>query len=506
MKRLYPLAWACALGLGACSSDRVTVHATIDLPTAEKLNPMPNLVRMRAELDGSENADDVAHELDLSAREVSFPDYPGSRTYKLTLKGYDESDNLVAYGEVRGELKTSSVDVKLPFRRLLGYVTHRAPCDAGCGNDQVCASPLKGPFECVPKGADCDACGAGTACVQLTATATACASAWGTRVSKAPGVVYVVDVGTRSRLDTLTLPGNHPRGLGVFARGGDGVWIVYKDDAATKATFLSSSDHTFGPSIDLPFAHEIVVASPSQRYAVAAGGGAISFIDQENNTILRSVQVGGSVYDVALGGENQRDALFVTSAGLLEVPLDLAETTEGANPGDISRPAGVAVDDNGRIAYVSSGASGAVLEIDLFVGTAIRSDDPNHPGGPVLYFPGPAGAMTLAGGLLVAMEGGAKPQHVVSFQVNGAGATAGNIGVLPNPSDIVAAPGGSGILLVSAGTSSASAGLTIIDATVPPTASTVTYFRDPTDMYRDPSGPMFPERYQPRRLGILYGQ
>lgn len=512
------IALALALGLAgvACGGDgRLTIHASFDLPAEARLSPADRWVRLRVTLDGEDRTDDVVKDLPPEAREVSFTGYPNSRRIHLTVGGYDENDNLVGYGEARGRVDNDNLELKVPLRRTLGYVTHRDVCDGGCAVGQACVSPARssgggGPFQCVEAMTTCaPGCGAGQSCVKGV-TGPVCSTAWGNRSSRGPGLLYVIDIGSRSFVESIQIPGNHPHGLGVFARGGEGVWVVYRDDresegdSGTRAAFLSSSDHRWSAPLRFDFPHDLVVSSPLQRYAAAAGGGAVSLIDQQDNKVTRTIQVGGTVLDAIVGGDGGRTALFVTTAGLLQIDLDLPDTTQGTSPGDISHAAGIAVDGEGRIAYITSAASRVVDAIDLFVGTTAKLPGDSQP---AFVRDVAAASYSASAQTLFAIEAGAKAQHLDAYSVFDSShvPTEDLVGVLPVPSDIVAGPGGYQVLVISSGTSSATAGLTVIDAAYPPTGSTVSYFRDPNDFYID-SGLMFRERYQPRKLGVLYGQ
>lgn len=505
-----------ALGGTACGGDgRLTIHASFDLPSVARLSPADRWVRLRATLDGEDRTDDVVKDLAPEARDVSFTGYPNSRRIHLTVGGYDENDNLVGYGEARGRVDAENLDLKLSMRRTLGYVTHRDVCDGGCPAGQACVSPARssgggGPFQCVETMTTCaPACASAQSCVK-GASGPVCSTAWGNRSSRAPGLLYVIDVGSRSFVESIQIPGNHPRGQGVFARGGEGVWVVYRDDRSTptdsgaRAAFLSASDHSWSAPLEFKYPHDVVVSSPQQRYAAAAGGGGVSLIDQQDNKVTRTIDVGGTVLDAIVGGEGGRTALFVTTSGLVQIDLDLPETTPGTSPGDISHAAGIAVDGEGRIAYITSSASRVIDAIDLFVGTTAKLPSS---GQPAFVRDVAAASYSASAQTVFAIEAGAKAQHLDAYSVFDSShvPTEDLVGVLPVPSDIVSGPGGYQVLVISSGTSSATAGLTVIDATYPPTGSTVSYFRDPNDFYID-SGLMFRERYQPRKLGVLYGQ
>ena len=83
------------------------------------------------------------------------------------------------------------------------------------------------------------------------------------------------------------------------------------------------------------------------------------------------------------------------------------------------------------------------------------------------------------------------------------------VSTLPGASGISAAPGGSRLVVVSVGTTTAAAGLTMIDARLDPgpDGSTATYPLDPDDKFTILNSKVeVRQRYHPQKVAVLYGR
>ena len=100
--------------------------------------------------------------------------------------------------------------------------------------------------------------------------------------------------------------------------------------------------------------------------------------------------------------------------------------------------------------------------------------------------------------------------RVLSYSVLGRDGLglANAVGTLSEPSGIAAGPGGRRVIVVSAGTSTRSAGLTVIDTDLDlgPDGSTTRYPLDPDDTFVTPAGFTERQRYRPNKVAVLYGR
>lgn len=491
-----------ALFLAACGGEaRVAIDVALELPAKAVLSPYDpsaRLVRVHGEVDGAERLDEVAVNLEPGATSFRIEDYPAERAVTIRAQGFDALGNLVAYAEGKLELGEDDASITLPFRRTLAYVTHRAPCGNGCGEGSACTVTTEGAACRVESGA-CTACPGGQACVE-TGGGASCQPLF-TRNTAAAGTIYVIDLATRALIDEVQVPGTDPRAGGVHARGGEGVMVVWSDGPAGFAGLLSSSDHTWTRTLELPRPQELALAAPGFRYGVAGGGGLVSILDLEENRVLRSESIGGRVLDGVIGAGGER-AVLVTSAGIAQLDLTQPESTVPVSPGEVAGASGVGLSGDGTLAYITSSSERQVFELNLIDGGMAPIDPRN--GFSALV--GAAAFSPRAGGVF-AIQAGELGARVYFYDVVAKRPLEQPIvGTLPVPSDIVAGPQGRRVLVISSGTSSASAGLTIIDTDplIAPEGSTVSYLRDRDDVYRE-GGVELRQRYQPFKAGALYG-
>ncbi len=495
-----------ALVLAACSSSGVTLDVSLGLPAKGTLDPFQagRISFVRVSVDGSERLDEVAQDLDVSARSASFTDYPVERPVRVVARGLDELGNTVAYGEADTTVGTDDVQLEVPFRRALAYVIHRDICDGGCAAGEICANPGDG-HRCLPSlaEAECGGCDAPASdvCVRLDNSGPRCVGPYGGGALGASRV-YAIDVSSKVLVDVIPLPIPTAIPLEITSKGGEGVWVALQDGAQSKATFLSSSTHEWTAPFDLHLAAEFVIGAPNQKYVVAAGGGLLAVHDGQTGAKVREVPVGGRVLDGVIGGASADKALLVTSETLAKFDLEAPEEGVALNPGELTGASGAALSPDRRFAYVASRANGAVLAFDLTSGGSASLGNP---------FLAPVRELVFSerGQMLLGILASDPSVFVGSYDlINKAGFPLEDaVGTLPLAGGMASAAGGTRVIVVSAGTSTGSAGFTVVDPvrSEVPTGSTVTYLRDPTDTYTE-GGNTFRQRYRPHRVAALYGQ
>lgn len=504
MKRAQSLVLVPVVLLGACSSSGVTVDVSLDAPQKSGLSPFESgsrLAFVRVGVDGADRFDEVYQDLDPGTRSASFTEYPVDRAVRVVANGFDELGNVVAYGELRTEVASDDLAIGVAFRRPLAYVIHRDICDGGCAADEVCGNSGDG-HRCLPslEGAMCGGCGTtGQVCARLD-NGPRCV---GTYAGGSQGVsrVYALDASSKALVDVITVPSPTMVPQSITNSGGDGVWVSFLDGGQPKAAFLSSSTHQWSTPFDLHAGAHYVIGAPGQPYVVAAGGGFVVAHAVEGGQEVRRVPVGGRILDGVIGGAGDK-VLLVTSETLALLDLEVIEEAVALNPGELIGSAGVALSGDGRFAYVSSSSDGRIVAFDLISGGSLNFAERFEVPVRDLVF-SERGAMVL--GLLTSEPSVFVGAYSVPDQA--AFPSDQSIGTLPLPGGLAASAGGSRVVVVSAGTSTGSAGLTVIDpvAGLVPTGSTILYPRDPTDTYTE-GGNTFRQRYRPHRVAALYGQ
>ena len=503
--KLWWAALFSSAGLLACGGGS---KITVDLTTSgdavlDPYKASDRLALVRVNIDGPDLKDDAIRDVPLDQRAAVFDRFPGDRTVQVEVSGFDELGTRIAYGRADGVAVAGDTNVTVAFRRTLAYVTHRAVCDGGCNTGSACVNFGSG-YACRPSLETCaPACSASSSCVDFRGAAS-CYHTFA-RTTPAPGLIYVIDATTRALVKKIQLPGDAPRGFGVSARGGEGVLVTYADGANGFVGFVSADDSQV-TSIPLSKPQSLALIGPGRKVGAAAGGGLISFFDFEQKKVIKEVAVGGTVLDGALGLDGKR-AIFVvsTSPGVVIVDLENPEGRDSVkSPGEVSGASGVAVSEDGRVAFVSSRSGRTLNAIDLDSGRITELAE---------GFATRAGAAAFSARMLAVLaiqydDDGPAPR-IVAYSV---AASQGfpletAVGTLPLPSDIAAGPGGGRLVVVSAGTSSTTAGLTVIDTDdeLPPEGSSTTYPRDPDDTYLEGSF-VAHQRYQPNKLGLLYGR
>lgn len=478
-----------APGLGAlllpalllhCGGGGSSVKMTVNLvpPSSDALSPFAGSVglsKIRVTIEGP-----VASQYDQAIQEVAvapgasgstqvvFPNYPGGRRVVVRAEGFDDAGDLVAFGRA-SNVDVSSTPLAIPFRRDVAYIIHQ---------------PVRGQH-------------------------------------RPDNAIYLMDVNSRAFLGKAQIPmGGIARG--ISAKGGDGVLVAF--DAGDKGYLgLLSSDDGHWTSLPLPAAQDLALGVAGSDTVVVAGGGSATIVDLGKQTVIGSgLPVGGNVLDGAISDDGRR-AVFIVDQDPGMVIVDLSPQCL-ASPSAarclrqivaVSNPGGVALAGDGHTAYVTSSGSPAVGQVDL---TTLAARPLNSAGfaGAV----GPAAFSDLMQAVLAVQSGKDGPPHVLGFVV----AVKGNCPasdpcdgqMLPFsaatptfsfPGDIAVDPSGHRMMVVAAGTSTQTAGLTVIEtaAGVLPVGSSSTYPVDPDDTFGS-GATLGHQRYRPTHLAILYGR
>jgi hypothetical protein len=476
--------------------------------------------------------------VDLAAGETtaSFEAFPipseeaASRTISIEAEGLDEAGNLISYGRLRDVAFEGAVQVSVPFRRSLAYVSHQTVCGFGCGDEGACVDAGAG-FECRPLGTECGACGDGRACVVLSNDSQRCRSVFAGS-TQGPGHLYVLDTFTRNIVERVPVPGAAPRALEVSAYEGESIVTTLSDAGRGQIAILSTSDHTWrtGAVTDpggLPLSPTHAALGRGQTHGVAAGGGHIVIFDAQTFATQSARVIPGSVRDLAVGLGGDR-AIVVTSQEPFVFLVDLSDPASASsisNPATFTGGGGVAISDDGRLAYVTSDTDGSVLVIDLLRGVSRAGKG---------RFAAPARQVMFSeySSSLLAVQAAEEAGDIRDAMLwttdaqfeRGYGPVAGRF---QRASGVAGLPGGRRALIVSASTSSLSASLTSIDISRdksnPMASSKGLYPSDPVERRVSNIRPGLdcqgfdtsnaPEecrvyehqRYQPRSIAILYG-
>lgn len=454
------------LGLAAACSSEVTVTVTLATSTSELIDPFrgtTGLRKVRVTVDGSGPYDDVSMDLSgeaLASRSVSIGGYPGEGRTSVRAQGFDDLGNLVAYGEVEVEL-AGDVSVAVPFHRNLAFVAHL--------EEESQANPA--------------------------------------------GTIYVVDVASRTFAAKLRLAGARPIAAGVSARGGEGILVAYADGGAGFLGVLTAATGEWA-HIPLGQAHDLAVGAPGARLAVAAGGGSLEIIDLDAKAPIASAPLGGTVADGAMSADGSRAIFALRDAGVVVVDLgdqcatsfDAARCLRALDV--VESPAGIALATDGRTAFITSAREKVVFAYELDkLRTIALPNGFATPVGPAAYSPEIQAVVAVGEG-----ESGPAPR-VMTYVVPGGQAVASSVSppTLLRPLDIAADASGRRLVVVAAGTSSATAGLTVVETAVNASGQvsvvggTGLYPTDPDDTFLD-GGLVAHQRYRPARVAVLYGR
>jgi DNA-binding beta-propeller fold protein YncE len=428
-----------------------------------------DLVKVRATLTGPDFGQNEEAIVDLTPdqKTASFKGL-GFKTADVRIEGFNEDGRLVAFGRASGVALGTTPSVDVPFRRNLAYVTHKK-------NDNE---------------------------------------------PKAQSTVYVFDVATHTYASAVQLPKMGGVGRGVSAKGGDGILVNF--DVATTGFlgFLSADDNSW-TTVQLASAQDLTLGATGNNIVVSAGGGRVSIVDLSKQMVLKDFPSGGLVLDGAISDDGRR-AVFVVDVdpGMFIVDLSdacLSTLDQGRcilNKMAIPQAGGVALAGDGHTVYLTSRGTKncGLIDLSTLTPTTLNSSAFPTTVGAAAY----SDAMSAVWALEVGPNGA---PHILGFGTaapNGPDCTAcagqplgfdKAINTLYNPTDIAVDPSGARMLVVEAGTSTASSGLTVIETMLGADAvgSTGIYPVDPNDATTQ-NGLIVNARYQPAHIGILYGR
>lgn len=426
-----------------------------------------NMVKVRVAVDGLSQYDDATRELSLTEKSTCVTGEFDEGGVAIRVEGYDEDGNVVGFGSATGVGMEGDASVVIKFRRNVALVTHEANA----------------------------------------------------RQQQPASKVYVIDVAQRNLIGSARLPGTNPIGRGVSARGGDSMLVVYDDSAAGFLGELSADTGEWR-SIPLMRPQDLALAVPGQNVGIVVGGGALSYVDLEAGRVLHEfAMVGGIVRDGAISNDGKR-AVVIVDRNPGTLIIDLSENcTAGfdrerclAALAVVPDPGGVALSADGAIAYIASAQSGEVARIET------QTLSTRTLGG---AFPSGVFAVSFSDQIQSLLGLERRPDgtgRVHTYVVPAEGSIGGESSVQThlNPVDISADPSGRRAVIVSVGTSTQTAGLTIVETAFDtladrlqiPVGSSRLYPEDPDDtfMIQGNDDFIYHQRYQPARVGVLNGR
>ncbi len=241
------------------------------------------------------------------------------------------------------------------------------------------------------------------------------------------GAVSVIEIVNNTVAATIPV-GSKPRGIAISPDGSH-AYVANSGDNTLSAIDLGTN--AVVATIPVGAEPDGVAVSPNGgRAFVAQRGGNISVIDTGTNAVVDSVPDVQAPSRLAIGPRGSRG--FVTDSGSNSVTAfnPINGNVVGAPVTVGSNPAGIAIEQNGSIAYVASPADGTVSPVD----TSLSS-----PLSPVLGgFPGATGIAIEPGGLqgLVTNAGGSS----VTLLDTARNVAAGVVPVGTAPTGVAVAP------------------------------------------------------------------
>lgn len=467
--------------LGGCGSGR-EVRVRLSTSTLEHLDPFveTDIQKVRIALSSPVEGEDAY--LDIPGEDAAahrngtyiFEAYPAEADVRVRVLGYNRLGDVVAFGTAEVPDGRDDADVAVAVRRNLAYVTHR--------ENEAFDHPER--------------------------------------------QIYVIDVATRVFVEKLALPGTAPRARGIGSWGGRAMLVLLQDGLDGRLAVLSADDHSWVKTIDLPAPQDSVLAVPSSSVAILAGNGAITWVDLEAGTVLDSLPVGGVPLDGAMSADGRRAAFVmdqVSVGGLIVVDVRRRTIT---NQDLVTAPSGIAIDDSGRIVYVTSSVERTVVAFDLVSsrstnlspglaaparGGAAFSDEMR-----AVFAPDRAGVNLMSLAVEYCTESGSSTTRLCGASL------ASSLSALPKPVAVLADGSGRRMLVVGSGTSTTTndAGLTFVETypvvtddsgdslrveVTSPEGSRSLYPLDPDDTYLEGSVRLR-RRYQPNAAAIIYGR
>ena len=455
-----------ALGVGCGDS---SLQVAVELTTASRadLNPFTpslGLEVVQVVVSGTERGEEAIVSLGPNDRTVSLSEYPAEDGANLSIRaeGLDAQGNLIAFGRAPAVDSDGDVSVQFPLRRNLAYVTHLP--NAGQRNPEQ--------------------------------------------------YVYVLELATRSLVEKIRIDGVAPRGDRITARGGESLLVTYRDQGQGYLGILSADDHTWR-RVELPAAQTVAVGVEGKPIGVVVGDGRVTFVDLDAGVVVEEFPrvVGGTVRDGVISGDGSA-ALFILNADRGNVIfVNIEQRT--VEPLDVVRdPAGVALSADGRVAFVASGIDAVVAEVDLRNGRVAQSNGFARPVGRAAFSENMQAVLALdadptARRVLALLPRANCPQDVM-LQCGQALPVSDATPTTESPVDLAADGVGRQVLVIGAGSSTAAAGLTLIETFAGirqlPIGARSLYPGDPDDTFIEGRNLVGRQRYQPRSVAIIYGR
>ncbi len=440
--------------LGACAGEGtevLTVRLThASLSELDPYAPEVGMSKIRVVFDGIEANDEILRDLDPEVSSVTLEGVIAGAGANIEVFGYDAGGNIVAFGRTEDIDVAAQSEVNVALRRNLAYVIHRA-------NDNQ---------------------------------------------DHPESVVYQIDLVSRGLVGKLRLPGTNPLARSITAYGGEAMLVTVSDGGQGSLLKISAADHSV-TSLALPAAQQLALGAPKVGTGVVIGGGIVTFVDLDQMTVLEQYpgRVGGRVLDGLISGDGRRAIVLVdVTPGILDI--DLQNRTVAALS-VVPDPGGVTLGRDGRVAYVTSLSSRKVAAIDLKNGRVTEL------GGFIKGVGKAAYVRELDALLGIDVSGSNRSGRVLGFfpTIDRAMSIADGVKTLDDPRAIAAAGSGRRVIVVAAGTSTQTAGLTVIEATATrlPQGASALYPVDPDDRFFD--GPIeLGQRYQPVDVAVVYGR
>lgn len=441
-------------GLVACEpgAEVEVVLERPPVPALDPFDPAAGVAKVRLVVRGDERGEEAIVDAAPGVERLAVESFPASEV-EVEVFGFDSVGNVRAYGRAPRTSAEDAVSLDVAFRRNLAYVIHEP-------ND---------------------------------------------RQNAPEGTVYVLDVVTRTLVDRIRLPGRAPRALSISARGGRSLLVGLVDDFDPSLVEISSFDHSMS-TISLEARPDRVLAVEASDVAVALGGGQISFVDLSTGELLdEAPDVGGRVLDAAMSPSGDRvvAAVDVFPPGLLDIDVRRREVG-GENV--IANPAGIALDRRTSVAYIVSSESSAVVGFDLETG---RASPLESAPGLVASMGAPTGVAAYSDhmtGLFGVRDrrDGSQPA-VYPFSVFGRAGGRDAIPTFFGARGIASDGPGRRVVVVGAGTSSLTAGLTVIEPEIDELSPDFTNTLYPLDPDDDGGAFGQRQRYRPAGVAIVYG-
>lgn len=305
-------------------------------------------------------------------------------------------------------------------------------------------------------------------------------------------VVYAIDMATRTRVARIGL-GAGIRAASIRPWGGQAMLIGYRRGLELGVLILRTGDHSV-ETIDLGFVPDLALAASEGSTALAVdAANSVVFSLETGEVVRRGQPIGGNPVDGVIADSGRR-AVVVMDLAPNVVDFDLRNGREQTL--SLNGAGGVGLDRARNQAYVA-GDSGPVAAVDLASGNATAFTN---------GFATPVGLATYSAFMdgLVAVEAlpGAVPK-ARSFSTFSQSEVGGVLDSFRNVTGISSDGAGRRVMIVAAGTSTLTAGISVLDTrfNAAPEGTNTLYPLDPEDVDAFGQG----RRWQPAGLAIPFG-